>query len=84
MAPHTVRLEEVLHHRCDFDNVHLYRKMSGIKELDLRVRQVFPERPEMGFCAARVRLITISRYSTVSPPVAPVGPITRNFFSDFI
>src|ERR1700722_6157897 len=43
-APDAICFEEVFHCGCDFYDMCLYRKMSGIKELNLRVRQVFPER----------------------------------------
>src|SRR5262245_39098706 len=44
MAPDTVRLEEVLHGGGDFHDMCFQREMSGIEELNLGSRNIFPKR----------------------------------------
>src|SRR6266404_518239 len=43
LTPDAVRFEEVLHSGGNFDDVCLYRKMSGVEELNLRAGYVLPE-----------------------------------------
>ena len=53
--PDAIRFEELLHSGSNFYDVCLCRKMSGIKELNLRVRYVFPK--SLGSCGNEKRII---------------------------
>src|SRR5215472_8477793 len=55
LAPDAVRFEEVLHGGSNFYSVCLCRKMAGVKELNLRTRQVFPK--SFGSCGNEERII---------------------------